>query len=249
METSGGEDQAEARARSSSALSKLLVQGLCEFVNCLIFICAIGCIVSNADSVMAPLAIGSTLMVLVYSGGHVSGAHFNPAVSVGIFIRDETFGVANLCVYMLAQFVGAAMGGLIAAGLSADYKAHMIGHDHAGKAFFGEFIFTYLLVSTVLNVATSDAPAYANNSFFALAIGFSVVVGATAVGSISGGAFNPAVAFGVEVGCSVKDECKDSFKSIWIHLLADFLGGAVAGLYYRFITVPFQYASQVKPKE
>ncbi len=94
-----------------------------------------------------------------------------------------------------------------------------------GPAFLAEFLFTFALVYVVLNSAT--AKANAGNSFYGLAIGFTVMVGAFAVGSISSAAFNPAVALGI----SIMD--LSAWKNLWIYVVADLLGGAVAAVAFK----------------
>jgi aquaporin Z len=96
-----------------------------------------------------------------------------------------------------------------------------------GPALLAEFLFTFALVFLVLNVATSKDTA--GNSCFGFSIGFTVLVGALAVGKISGGAFNPAVAFGITLMGLV------SWPSIWIYLVADLLGGLAAATVFRFL--------------
>jgi len=229
-------DQSTAMREASTAPG-LLAPAVMEFVGCFIFIYTI-CFAVQYGGGGAPLAIGGVLMVLIYMGGHISGGHFNPAVSLGVFIRDDGFGIVNMAVYMVAQLLGGMLGGIIAyvlfEGDDAAWAARIEpGANYGeGEAFINELIFTFLLVSTVLNVATSSAAAYQNNSFFALAIGFSVVAGATAGGSISGGAYNPAVAFGVTVASAMGD---GTFEYIWIYLIADLLGGALAAVLYKFV--------------
>jgi len=232
-------DQSSAMREASSAPG-LVAPAVMEFLGCFIFIYTICFAVQagGAGTAAAPLAIGGVLMVLIYMGGHISGGHFNPAVSLGIFIRDDGFGIVNMAVYMVAQVLGGILGGIVAymvyEGDDADWGARIEpnnGYDE-GAAFINELIFTFLLVSTVLNVATSTAPAYQNNSFFALAIGFSVVAGATAGGGISGGAYNPAVAFGVTTASAMGS---GTFKYIWLYLIAELLGGALAAVLYKFV--------------
>jgi len=145
--------------------------------------------------VIVPLAIGSVLMVMVYAGGHISGGHYNPAVTVAVAIRGR-MAASEVPAYFLAQLTGA----LMAAGASYYLKGpnELAGapgpvYDMA-QMVFAEFLFTFALAYVVLNVAT--AKANAGNSFYGLAIGFTVMVGAFAVGPISGGVFNPAVATG-----------------------------------------------------
>jgi len=249
-DTMGGRDGVEsdtaAQMEAATGMPSLLAPCLMEFTGCFIFIYTICMAVVNAGATnLAPIGIGGCLMVLIYTGGAVSGGHFNPAVSLGIFIRDDNFSVMQMGVYMLAQFLGGILGGIVAyliypaddGNWGAKIEPGMVGgEDYSdGAAFLNELIYAFLLVFTVLNVATSPAKAYQNNSFFALAIGFSVVAGAIAGGGISGGAYNPAVAFGVTTASSMAN---GDFEKIWIPLLGDFLGGALAGVFYRFICDP-----------
>ncbi|MFV0375001.1 MIP/aquaporin family protein, partial [Microbacterium sp.] len=165
---------------------------------------------------LAPLAIGASLMVMIYAGGHISGAHFNPAVSLAAFVRGA-LSAGDLVAYWIAQLVA----GLVAA-LLASYAVSPLVESTGAAATFGgdlifpallvEFLFTFALVWVVLNSATSKDTD--GNSFYGLAIGFTVVVGAIAVGRISGGAFNPAVAFG---GSFVN---VFAWGNIWIYLVA-----------------------------
>jgi len=242
---SGGiqSDDTNAMKAAAKGPPTLLAPAVMEFIGCFIFIYTICMAVING-SALAPLAIGGVLMVIIYMGGAVSGGHFNPAVTLGIFIRDDSFDLVSMGVYMLAQFLGACFGGIVAfsmyPGEDETYEANgaqlAAGGDYGdGDAFLNEVIYTFLLVSTVLNTATSPAAAYKNNSFFALAIGFSVVCGAIAGGAISGGAYNPSVAFGVTVAHSMAG---GSWEHIWIPLLGDFLGGALAAILYRFVLDP-----------
>jgi len=252
-DTMGGRDGVEsdtaAQMEAATGMPSLLAPFLMEFSGCFIFIYTI-CLAVVNNPTLAPIGIGGCLMVLIYMGGAVSGGHFNPAVSLGIFIRDDNFSVMQMGVYMLAQFLGGILGGIVAylvfpgdddswgaaivPGTFKDAQGNV--DEYAdGAAFLNELIYAFLLVFTVLNVATSPAKAYQNNSFFALAIGFSVVAGAIAGGGISGGAYNPAVAFGVTTASSMAN---GDFEKIWIPLLGDFLGGALAGVFYRFICDP-----------
>src|SRR5262249_14451908 len=145
-----------------------------------------------------PLAIGAALMVFVYAGGHISGAHYNPAVSLAVYLRGR-LSAGDLWPYWVAQLAGAAVAALAAKFVvnpPIEVKLDLTGRV-IGTALVAEFIFTFALAYVVLNVATSkDHP---DNSFYGLAIGFTVFVGAASVGSVSGGAFNPAVALGASI--------------------------------------------------
>ncbi len=197
---------------------------LTEFIGTFFLVFTIGmCVMEPGAGLMAPLAIGSVLMVMVYAGGHISGAHYNPAVSLGVFMRGK-LNSKDLIMYWVAQFIGAAVAALVVSYFQVGPSPTPITHDVA-KSLLVEFLFTFALVYIVLNVATADETA--GNSYFGLAIGFVVVAGAYAVGAISGGAFNPAVALGISMlGLS-------SFSSIWIYLVGCFAGGAVAAIIFK----------------
>ena len=198
-----------------------------EFIGTFGLVFTVGAAVMSG-SALAPLAIGAALMVFVYAGGHISGGHYNPAVSLAAFLRGR-LSRGDLGPYWLAQVAGA----LVAAGAASfvvnppPFAALYMSGRTIAAGLVAEFIFTFALAYVVLNVATSkDHPG---NSFYGLAIGFTVFVGAASVGKISGGAFNPAVAFGASVMGLF------SWSNIWIYLLADFAGGAAAALTFRYL--------------
>lgn len=152
------------------------------------------CVVNPNAGVIAPLAIGSVLMVMIFAGGHISGGHFNPAVTIAVAVRGR-LPASEVPSYMLAQLTGA----VFAAG-AVYYLKGAPSMDNGGPPYvlgqlvLAEFLFTFALAYVVLNVATAKATA--GNSFYGLAIGFTVMSGAFAVGPISGGMFNPAVTTG-----------------------------------------------------
>ena len=197
-----------------------------EFIGTFFLVFTVGCtVVGGGAGVIPPLAIGSALMVMVYAGGHISGGHFNPAVTLGVWIRGRCPAI-DVIPYMIAQGLGA----VVAAGAVRFLKAGVAvtpGKIQVPPALLAEFLFTFALVYVVLNVAT--AKANTGNSFYGLAIGFTVLVGAFAVGTISGAAFNPAVAIGV---CAVG---LGTWSHLWIYLVANFLGGAVAGGAFKLL--------------
>jgi len=167
-----------------------------EFIGTFFLVFTVGaCVVNPAAGVIAPLAIGSVLMVMVYAGGHISGGHYNPAVTVAVAIRGR-MPASEVPMYFTAQIVGALLAAVASYYLKRP-NASAGAPPHAyvlPQMVFAEFLFTFALAYVVLNVAT--AKANAGNSFYGLAIGFTVMVGAFTVGPISGGAFNPAVATG-----------------------------------------------------
>jgi aquaporin Z len=175
------------------------------------------------------LAIGATLMVMVFAGGHVSGAHYNPAVTLAILVRGR-ISVQNAVAYMISQLVGAAVAALVARWYLADANIVAVNVDgHIAQAFVAELLATFALAYVVLNVATSKQTT--GNSFYGLAIGFTVFAMASAFGSISGGAFNPAVAVGATILKIFP------LKNIWIYLVACFGGGFLAGVVFNYLNV------------
>jgi aquaporin Z len=201
---------------------KLLV----EFIGTFFLVTTIGMTVLKPGDAgpLAPLAIGSALMVMVFAGGHISGAHYNPAVTLAVFLRGKC-PVSDVIPYMIAQAVAAAAAAFVV--LFFKGAKPEPGDVDVTKALLAEFLFTFALCYVVLNVATAKGTS--GNSFYGLAIGFTVLIGAFSVGGISGGAFNPAVAVGVTLmGLS-------KMANIWIFLVADFLGGAVAATVFKFL--------------
>jgi aquaporin Z len=196
-----------------------------ELIGTFLFVFAIGTAASLSGT-LAPLAIGSALMVMVYAGGHISGGHFNPAVTLGALVRGR-IGPRDAVAYWVVQLVGAALAGWLVRWVILpvhDTALSLSGHA-MGAAFVAELVFTFALVYVVLNVATSrDNPT---NSFYGLAIGFTVMVGAFAVGSISGGVFNPAVFVGAAITGLF------AWSTIWVYFLAQLLAGVLAGLTFR----------------
>ncbi len=180
-------------------------------------------VIPGNAGVIAPLAIGSVLMALVYAGGHISGAHYNPAVTIGVLIRGKC-SIVDVIVYILAQMAGAAAAAYLSILMVGSGSA---GTLHVVNALIAEFLFTFALVYVVLNVATVKSTS--GNSYYGLAIGFIVMVGAFSVGGISGGAFNPAVAVGAALMGLL------NWADIWIHLSADFAGGIAAALVFRLL--------------
>jgi aquaporin Z len=179
----------------------------------------------RGGSSLAPLAIGAVLMVMIYAGGHISGAHYNPAVSMAVLVRGRiTFGEA--VGYWVAQLVAGVVAALVVRAVvdPGQVKTLTLSGPGIADAFAVELLFTFALAYVVLNVATSkDHP---DNSFYGLAIGFTVLAGAVAVGGISGGAFNPAVVLGGAV--------MGLFPwTALLYLAAQLLAGVAAGLAFR----------------
>jgi aquaporin Z len=186
-------------------------------------------VIEPSAGTLGPLAIGAILMTMIYAGGHISGAHYNPAVTLAVFLRGKC-DAKDVGPYMVAQVVGAAAAAaavLYLKGSAVEITAMNLS-EILPQAIVAEFLFTFALAYVVLNAATAKGTE--GNSFYGLAIGFTVMAGAFAVGGISGGVFNPAVAVGISVmGIS-------SWANIWVYLLANFSAAAVAALVFKFVT-------------
>jgi aquaporin Z len=198
-----------------------------ELLGTFFLVFTVGCtVVGNGAGALAPLAIGSALMVMIFAGGHISGAHYNPAVTLGVWLRGkcETKDVPG---YMVAQIVGAMLAAFAVKYLRAGAVIATMSPETV-PALLAEFLFTFALVFVVLNVATAKNTS--GNSFYGLAIGFTVMTGAFAVGDISGGVFNPAVAIGISMmGLA-------SWANIWIYFVAQFAAGVAAALCFRAVS-------------
>jgi aquaporin Z len=202
-----------------------------EFIGTFFLVLVIGLtVISPGAGALAPLAIGSTLMIMVYAGGHISGGHYNPAVTLGVWMRGKC-DTKDVVPYMLTQILAGIVAAVTVNFFKAGVAVTAASIDPA-RALLNEFFFTFALVYVVLNTATSKKNA--GNSYYGLAIGFTFAVGAYAGGAISGGAYNPAVAFGIStMGLS-------AWNNIWIFLLANFLGAAIAATIYKAVN-PEEY--------
>lgn len=199
---------------------------LVEFIGTFFLVFTVGLAVRQ-DAALAPIAIGSVLMVMIFAGGHISGGHFNPAVTFAAFLRGRC-DKKDVLPYWIAQFAAAVVAGfLVNFLLTGRAKPVVIGDHPTLESFIVEFIFTFALAWVVLNVATTKATM--GNSFYGLAIGFTVLVGAITVGGISGGAFNPAVGLGVfTMGM-------ESAKQFGVYLGSELAGAATAAAVYRLV--------------
>jgi len=205
---------------------------LVEFISTFFLVFTIGMtVLPPGAGNLAPLAIGAVLMVMIYAGGHVSGAHYNPAVTLGVWLRGKC-PTSDVVPYLIAQVAGAEIAAAAVKALKTGLvtKAAALGGAMTPEilpALLAEFVFTFALVWVILNVATNKDTA--GNSYYGLAIGFTVLAGAYAVGNVSGGVFNPAVALGV---CTMGIV---SWGSIWIYFVANFAGAAVAAFTYKTV--------------
>ncbi len=201
---------------------------LTEFIGTFFLVATIGLTVTGGSQ-FAPVAIGSSLMVMVYMGGHVSGAHYNPAVSLAVLMRGA-LPPADFIPYLIAQLLGSIVAALVVNVLTGQTFAPAPGANASTTAaLLSEILFTFALALVVLKVATSAKTQ--NNSFYGLAIGMTVMVGAFAVGGISGGAFNPAVGSGPTIVNALMGG--GSWSHLWLYLVGPFVGAAIAALVFR----------------
>ena len=205
-------------------LKKYLVEFIGTFF--LVFTVASAVLFGGDHGVIAPLSIGFVLMVMVYAGGHISGGHYNPAVSFAAAIRGA-LAWGQLIPYWFFQVLGGACAALLVAHYAVLPELSGCPFSIA-QVVIGEFLFTFALCYVVLLVATSEKTA--GNSYYGLAIGSTVLVGAFAVGGIFClGAFNPAVAVGLGL---IKSTC-------WIGAglisVINLVAGAFAALVYKFV--------------
>ena len=183
-------------------------------------------VIPEGARAFAPLAIGLSLMVMIFAGGHISGAHFNPAVTLAVWWRGKC-DKKDVVPYIAAQIIGAVLAALVVIFLQGTKSTP--GDVKLGQAFVAELLGTLALAWVVLNVATTKANA--NNSFYGLAIGMTVTAMAFALGPISGAAFNPAVAIGAVAMGLIKG------GNLWLYLVACSLGGLMAGQLFKSLKV------------
>jgi aquaporin Z len=203
-------------------MAKYIVEFIGTFF--LVFTVGMTAVAKPGAGDMAPLAIGSALMVMIYAGGHISGGHYNPAVTLAVWHRGRC-PLNDVPFYMGAQILGGLVAAFLVVGVFLGTGKVTPNSPAVLPALLAEFLFTFALAYVVLNVATAKATA--GNSNYGLAIGFTVLTGAYAVGGISGGAFNPAVAIGVTAMGAFP------VANIWIYLLAELAGGAVAAIAFN----------------
>lgn len=200
---------------------------LTEFVGTFFLVLTIGLTVVQ-DVSAAPLAIGAALAAVVYMGMHISGAHYNPAISIVILLRGQ-LDRSDILPYIAAQIAGATAAALAVRHLTGRFLTLAPGAGTSPvAAVAAESLFAFALSLVILNVATS--PRTRGNPYHGLAIGFVVMAGAFAVGEISGGVFNPAVGTGPTLVALAAGE---SLGNLWIYWVGPVGGAALALPVYR----------------
>lgn len=213
----------------SDMKAKLITEFIGTFFLCLT-ICVSGAFGLSGPN--APFAISGTLMVMIYAGAHVSGAHYNPAVTISIWIRGACersevvpYAISQLAAGFLAALVASNL--IIAGSISEDYPIAMF--ESSGivvPIIVSELLFTFALVFVILNVATSESNE--GNGYYGAAIALVVLAGALTVGSISLASFNPAVSLSlVVVG-------KMAVADLWLHFAPQLFGAGAASLVFKW---------------
>jgi aquaporin Z len=200
---------------------------LVEFIGTFFLVFTVGCtVIAPGAGPLAPIAIGASLMVMVFAGGHVSGGHYNPAVTLAVWIRGRC-DTRDVVPYWFAQIAAALAAAWLVGRLKMPGAAQPLMLAGWKPAFVAEFLFTFALCWVVLNVATSKGTM--GNHFYGVAIGMTVMVGAFAVGNVSGGAFNPAVATGItRMGLSL-------WSNYWVLLSGEVAGAIAAATVYKVV--------------
>ena len=194
---------------------------LTEFIGTFFLVLTVGLTVVNEVS-LAPLAIGSCLMVMVYMGGHVSGAHYNPAVSLAVLLNGKMSSLGEFVGYVVSQLAGAFVAALAVYGILGKSFVPAPGEQASlMAALLIEILYTFALALVVLNSAASAKTH--GNSFYGLAIGYTIVVAAFAGGPVSGGAFNPAVGLGPALVHALVGG--GSIGHVWLYLVGPLTGG------------------------
>lgn len=200
---------------------------LTEFIGTFFLVLTIG-LMSVNGSPMAPLAIGASLMIMVYMGGHISGAHYNPAASFGLMLRGR-LPARDFAPYVVAQLLGSIAAAWVVYSITGrSFAPEPAPTASAMQALAIEILYTFALVLVVLNTATHKIVK--GNSFYGLAIGFTIVVAAFAGGPISGGAFNPAVGIGPTIVHVMKGS--GTWQHLWLYIVGPLAGAALAAFVF-----------------
>jgi len=222
--------------------SGLIQKCACEFIGTF-FLCSTVALSVGVGADMAALGIGLSLGCMVFALGHISGANFNPAVSLAIFLRGKLTWVTALA-YVISQMAGGLVAAYIQKLVIEDWckdandviildRSCISGYPSPDAnvswltAFYVEVLFTLALALVVLNTATSKGTG--SNSFYGLAIGLTVTFGAIAGGAISGGAYNPAVGLALPLVHEVTEDAG-------LYFLGPLVGGALAAGIFRMTT-------------
>eukprot|EP01103_Thecamoeba_quadrilineata_P004255 TRINITY_DN13962_c0_g1_i1.p1 TRINITY_DN13962_c0_g1~~TRINITY_DN13962_c0_g1_i1.p1 ORF type:complete len:247 (-),score=39.28 TRINITY_DN13962_c0_g1_i1:183-845(-) len=198
------------------------------------------------NPVMVPLAVGSILMVMIFMGGHISGGHFNPAITIGVYLRGgNKISWSRALLYILSQIVASIVAAAISYGISGFTFSPEPGSKYSIPPTLAvEFLFSFALVLVVLMVSTTRA--LDGNQFYGLAIGFTVLSGGFTTAGISGAAFNPALATGTML-IDLLSPPPYRIQYLWVYWLGPVLGGIFASMVFRFIHLD-EYQTESEPE-
>jgi aquaporin Z len=194
-------------------------------------ICMVG--YGKVSSDLQPLAVGTVLIAMIYACGHISAAHFNPAVTVAFFLRGK-IDIKNAGFYILAQMLGGIAAALLTGVLISakpPTTSLMLPPQYFSviPAILSEVVGAFALVWVILNVAT--AKALEGNSFYGIAIGFTITALMYTLGNVSGSVFNPAVAVAT---CIVQFS---SWNNLWIYMVGSIIGAVLGAIVFKYVNL------------
>jgi len=195
-----------------------------EFIGTLFLVLAVG-LTGN------PIAIGVTLASMVYIGGHISGAHYNPAVTIAVWLRGK-LEKSEVPFYFLAQILGAFSAAIIIAFVSNPFIPEPAVSVTIWQALLIEILFTFVLATVILTVAT--AIKLKGNYIYGIAIGLALMAGAFVGGPISGGVYNPAVGLG-PILLSLLTGSSYPIKFILLYIIGPSIGGILSAIVFKYL--------------
>lgn len=198
---------------------------LTEVVGTFFLVLTVFCCSFNSLGIAAPFAIATVLAAMVYAGGHISGGHYNPAVSLAACIRGA-LPVKQFIPYIIAQFLGGVVAVFTFYFLVGEKTVFVPADFNTCQLLVAEILFTFALCYVVLQTATVKKTE--GNSYFGFAIGITVLAGALSVGgTFCSGAFNPAVALSAGIANAL------SWKLAGYTMLANVIGGILAAIIFK----------------
>lgn len=220
-------------------MSGRLKKWIAELIGtCILVVIGCGAAAAGAGYVGTSLAFGISIIFVAYSVGRISGGHVNPAVSLGVFINGGMDWI-DLIGYIVSQLIGAIAGSALLGAMLGSYKstgANVVGIlDKNGDpilwaAFVAEIVLTFLFVLAVLGITSKKE----ESSLGGLLIG-GALAGAHLVGfGIDGTSVNPARGLSAAIFAAIGGD-KTSLGQSWIYTIAPLIGGALAGLLWRFV--------------
>jgi len=193
----------------------------------------------NESYFIAPLAVGFIVIAMIYAFGHISGGHFNPAITLAVLIRKFITPI-DAMFFLLVQFSGAFAGAFLAYAITYDLPYIEPYVDPSTKEGIEDFrcvlveaIYSFAICIVVINVATTDSQS--GNYFYGVSIGMTVAAGLAASQKISGGCFNPALGTALSVTNSLRDE--GTIEHIWIYIVSPLIGAVIAGYSFYVVNV------------